>query len=278
DEVRIVVIGKTGVGKSATANSIIGEPYFTSRPGAASVTVNCEKKVVNILGKKVSIVDTPGIFDTRVSSETLEIEIRKCIAMTLPGPHAVLFVLNLNDRYTDNDYKVYKYFLEHFGDKILNYGIVVFTNADAIQRANQSLDNFLENSPETLKDVLKFFGNRKIAFNNIDKSQTRIQVQCLITIIDALKQGNHNDPYYEDKNFRRVDELLRKVMQGEEKHRKTEEQLDEAKLEIKKLNEYCRIRDEDLKALKLEWPRINAAKDLPQPENYCEKEDKSADT
>jgi predicted GTPase len=208
-------VGKTGVGKSATANTISGGDYFKSGLCAQAVTQICQQQKVTRFGKDISIIDTPGIFDAGTNQREVQKEIRRCVHLGAPGLRAILYVIEIG-RIRNEDIKTMRTFLKFFGKEMENRVIVVFTHGDQLVKEKQTLSGYLENLADDIKQFLNICKDRTIVFNNnFDKDQRYEQVSSILLMIEQLKISNVF-AFYSDDVFKKAEE---QVQQREEEIR-----------------------------------------------------------
>ncbi|XP_057182968.1 GTPase IMAP family member 8-like isoform X1 [Triplophysa rosa] len=246
---RVVLLGKTGVGKSAAGNILLRKKAFKSELNTNSVTTECSVRRADVEDWNVSVVDTPGFFDTQMDVEKLIAEIDRSILVSSPGPHAFLIVFPVNKRFTEQEQEILQMIEMLFGEDVLKHSIILFTQRDQLKGG--SIEKLIEGN-SALRDLVKQCGGRYHVFNNEDKSN-RDQVSGLLQKIDTMIQKNGGGHYtcemfQEALRLKQERQREEEEMQRETDEQKKKERQEEIERERRRMMEEYELKLAELKA------------------------------
>ncbi|XP_076846165.1 uncharacterized protein LOC143491228 isoform X2 [Brachyhypopomus gauderio] len=174
-ELSLMLLGRSGAGKSASGNTLLGRQAFEDSFSFSPVTKDCKSQSGVVSGRNVKVIDSPG---------PLEWAFSNCYAEGFSA-HVFLLVIRLG-RIKEEERDGVRHISEHFGSGALNHTLVLFTGGDLLGKKDVS--ELLDHSHPVLKELIGMCGGGYHVFNN--KVTDDRQAEELLVKMEAIVNFN----------------------------------------------------------------------------------------
>ncbi|XP_055870249.1 GTPase IMAP family member 7-like [Biomphalaria glabrata] len=202
---------------------------MTKRLSTSSVTKKVDYDFVKFRGRKLTVVDCPGLLDTsctaKEAAELVFSSIHQAVFINTKGYDAIIYVCKLG-RFTKEDTEVLKELKAAFGpDFVQKHCIMVVSHADLYDTEEEngvSIMQFLNQETGEFADTKKECCHRVVTFDNAtnDQSIKDEQIEKLLKFVDSIVAdiGRYNKGLFEQAREARnkyIEEMKTPILSDE---------------------------------------------------------------
>ncbi|XP_038842419.1 GTPase IMAP family member 4-like isoform X2 [Salvelinus namaycush] len=223
-ELRLVLLGRTGAGRSAAGNTILGREEFGAQASPSAVTQRSKRREGDMCGRRLVLVDTPDWFCPGLSLVEMRQDVGLCVRLSAPGPHTFLLVIPVEPS-KGEERGVLERIEEMFGEGCWDHTVILFTHDDVLKE--QSIEEFLQAGSQDLQQLVEKSGSRYHVLNIKDRAHGT-QVSELLDQVEEMVSGNR-ERFYSSQTYQEAETQVREMegkIQRERGERKQREERD----------------------------------------------------
>ncbi|XP_073714922.1 GTPase IMAP family member 7-like [Misgurnus anguillicaudatus] len=207
-----------------------------SKASSKSVTNECISGDRNVNGKKITVIDTPGLMDTSTNEEDIKRMIITSVIECAPGPDVFTIVLKVG-RYTEHEMEIVDKIFEYCGEDTFKHSVVLFTHGEQLE--GQTIEEFVKRSSK-LQELVDKCGGRCHVIDSkywnkryMGYKSNKVQVKNLLLTVEQKLKDNESTCNNNELLQIVEEEIQEEIKDIKEENMSPEEKREEAKKIVK---------------------------------------------